>query len=269
MTQELQNRNYSERTIKTYTECLSLLARFYNKSPEFVSIDEFKHFLNEYIVKRGLSVSTVNQHIGSYRILQIDVLKRHWEPLAIKRPRREKQLPVILSKEEVFRLLESPTNIKHRAILATAYSSGLRLGEVLNLKPSDIDSTRMQIRVQSGKGKKDRYTVLSKDLLELLRRYFMLFRPKQWLFEGRQPGNKYSESSLRNVFNRAAKNSKIKKKVCFHTLRHCFATHLLEQGANLRIIQQLLGHNSLKTTSVYLHVSTIDILNVTSPFDRE
>lgn len=264
---ELQNRNYSQRTIDTYVECLATLSKYYGKSPDLITSEEFKTYLNERIIKRGFSISYVNQTISAFKILQIDILLRKWEELSIKRPRRQIKLPVILSKDEVRRIIEAPENIKHRALLATAYSSGLRRGEIQNLKPTDIDSERMQIRVSSGKGKKDRYTILSKELLIILREYYTCYKPKIWLFEGQKTGSKYSETSVENVLKNAVKKTGLKKKVHFHTLRHCFATHLLEQGTNLRIIQQLLGHNSLKTTSVYLHVSKADIMNISSPFD--
>jgi site-specific recombinase XerD len=158
-------------------------------------------------------------------------------------------------------------NIKHRLILITAYSAGLRVSEVGHLRPDDIDSDRMQIRVRNGKGKKDRFTLLSPKTLDQLRLYYKQFRPTKYLFEGYTPGHPIHPRTIEHIFNKAVKGAGITKTVSFHSLRHSFATHLLEQGTNLRLIQQLLGHNSLRTTSVYLHLSRFDPKEVVSPFD--
>lgn len=264
---ELESRNYSKRTVKTYVGSISLLSRHYNLSPDMITSEQLKEYLHMCISEKKCSVSYINQTIGAFKILHKDILGRDWDSLKIKRPRRETKLPVILSKQEVKKIIEAPRNIKHRAILSLTYSSGLRKSEVINLKPRDIDSDRMQIRVVGGKGKKTRYTILSTQILEQLRIYYKLYKPSNYLFEGQKKGMPISDTTISAIFNQSLKKTGIIKLATFHTLRHCFATHMLEQGINLRVIQMLLGHNSLKTTSVYLHVSNIDLNNIKSPLD--
>ncbi len=267
MLQEMQIRNYSQRTVVSYLHCIERLSVYYRSSPELLSIEQIKSYLHYCVVKKQESASTLNQLISAVRILYVDVLHRIWEPIKLKRPRREKPLPVVLSTQEVSLLIECIKNLKHRTILIMAYSAGLRINEVRCLQPIDIDSDRMQIRVRNGKGKKDRFTLLSLKTLEELRVYYKLFRPRKYLFEGYVPGEPIHVRTIGHIFNRAVKLAGIDKAVSFHSLRHSFATHLLEQGTNLRMIQQLLGHNSLRTTSVYLHLSRFDPKQVVSPFD--
>ncbi|MBL7831084.1 MAG: tyrosine-type recombinase/integrase, partial [Saprospiraceae bacterium] len=172
----------------------------------------------------------------------------------------------VLSKEEIKRILEAPSNMKHRAMLVLVYSCGLRRSELLNLQKQDIDSNRMLVIVRKGKGAKDRIVPLSPRVLELLREYYKMFRPKKWLFEG-QYGGQYSEKSLASVLKLAVEKAGISKPVSLHWLRHSFATHLLEKGTDLRYIQEMLGHNSSKTTEIYTHVSTKSLQKIQSPFD--
>ena len=268
MLQEMQIRNYSERSIRSYIHCLGRLSLYYKCSPDLLSIDQVKSYLHYCVTEKQESTSTLNQIISAVRILFVDVLHRPWEPLKIKRPRRDKKLPVVFSKQELTVFFAGIKNLKHNAIFATAYSSGLRISEVRMLKPKDIDSDRMQICVRSGKGRKDRFTILSVKTLEVLRTYYQKFRPKNYLFEGRISSEPISLRTIQKVFTDAALKAGITKAVSFHSLRHSFATHLLEQGTNLRMIQHLLGHNSLRTTSVYLHLSCFDPKDVSSPFDN-
>ena len=193
---------------------------------------------------------------------------REWEQFKIKRPRREKKLPVVLSVGEVGKLIAVTSNIKHRALIALAYSSGLRRQEAQMIKPADIDSARMQVRIVQGKGKKDRQSILSLKALELLRAYYKVERPKTFLFESRcRKGANLSDTTLCNIVQQNAIKAGIKKKVSFHTLRHCFATHLLEKGVNIRLIQEFMGHVSIKTTAMYLHLVNTDPSSVQSPLD--
>lgn len=268
MYQEMLVRNYSPRTIRTYIGLISRLSHYYQCSPEHLSISQVKRYLFYCINERHFSTGTINQIISAVKILFADVLGRKWEPLKIRRPRKEKKLPVIFSKEEVAKLIECVKNRKHRAILSTAYSTGMRLNEVRMLGLHDIDSDRMQVRVQNGKGKKCRMTLLSPKVLQQLRQYYKGYRPEKYLFEGRNEGEPISARSIQVFFKNSVKRSGITKPVTFHSLRHSFATHLLEQGANLRMIQELLGHSSLKTTSVYLHLSNFDAGMVSNPFDN-
>jgi integrase/recombinase XerD len=266
MTQQMQLKGYSEKTTKTYVLCISLLSRYYNLSPDLISIEQVRDYIQYCLVERKLSKAWLNQTISALKILYIQVLKREWNIIDIPRPRRERRLPVVFSREEVEKILKSPRNVKHRAFLMLTYSSGLRISEVCNLKVSDIDSSRMLMRVVQAKGNKDRYTVLSPVALKSLRIYWELYKPKIWLFEGHDH-SKIAIGTARAIFKKALSKSGVTKKVGIHTLRHSFATHLLEQGVSLPIIQQLLGHKSLRTTSGYLHVQQYSINAVRSPLD--
>lgn len=185
----------------------------------------------------------------------------------IDRLRRAKTLPNVLSKEEVKAILEAPYNIKHRAMLSLVYSCGLRRGELLKLRLTDIDSKRKLLNIRSGKGKKDRIIPLSEKIIDLLRIYYKIYKPTSWLFEGQKKGNPYSEKSLESVLKQAVKKAKIIKPVTLHWLRHSYATHLLESGTDLRYIQEILGHKSSRTTEIYTHVSINSLQNIKSPFD--
>ena len=184
----------------------------------------------------------------------------------IHRPKREKVLPNVLSKEEVFKIIDLTKNLKHKTLLALIYSAGLRISEALAMKPNDIDSARMLIHIKNAKGKKDRYTLLSEKILLLLREYYTIYKPKEYLFEG-QFGGQYSSRSAQTILKEAVKRAGINKPVSLHTLRHSFATHLLESGTDLRYIQDLLGHSSPKTTMIYTHVSSTSLKKIKNPFD--
>lgn len=185
----------------------------------------------------------------------------------IYRPKTEKLLPNVLSKEEIKKILNAHSNIKHKTMLSLIYSCGLRRSELINLKPSDIDSKRNVVIIRQSKGKKDRIVPLSIKILMMLRDYYLDYKPKTWLFEGQNVGEMYSEKSLQSVLKQALSKTKINKPVTLHWLRHSYATHLLEAGTDLRYIQELLGHNSSKTTEIYTHVSTKNIQQIKSPFD--
>jgi integrase/recombinase XerD len=264
--QQLQLKGYSPRTINTYVDCLLSLAKYYNTSPDLLTTDQIRDYFLYCLNVKELSKSWMNQTICALKILFVEILKREWNRLDIPRPRREKKLPLVLSKQEVQKILNAHTNVKHRALLMITYSAGLRVSETRHLKISDIDSSRMLLRIEQAKGHKDRYAVLSPIALELLRVYWKLYKPKKWLFENKD-GQPVPETTAQKIFKNALEKSGIKKKASIHTLRHSFATHLLEQGVSLPIIQQLLGHRSLKTTSVYLHVQQFSINAVRSPLD--
>jgi integrase/recombinase XerD len=266
--QEMQFQNYSPRSIHCYSGLLSKLEYDLAISLDTVSAQQLKDYLLQRIINEKISVSLINQTISAFKTLQVDVLGREWEPIKIRRPRREKRLPVILSLNEVERLISVTQNIKHKAILALAYSAGLRRQETQMIKPGDIDSARMQVRVVQGKGKKDRNTILSPKALDLLRDYYKTERPKTFLFEPQgKKGVQLSEETLNAIVKNRAKKAGIRKEVSFHTLRHCFATHLLENGVNIRIIQELMGHVSIKTTSIYLNLANVQPAGIISPLD--
>ena len=265
---EMQLRNYSVRTITTYSVLLTKVEGFFQQPIDSITLDQFKSFLHHRIVHDNISVSMVNQYISAYKILQSDVLGREWETIKIKRPRREKRLPVVMSQSEMERLISSTKNLKHKAMLMLAYSSGLRREELQKIKASSIDSSRMQVHIVQGKGKKDRYTILSVKTLDILREHYRQNRPINYLFESLfRPGHYLSDRSLDKIVKNNAKKAGITKQVSFHTLRHSFATHLLEQGVNLRLIQEMMGHTSLKTTSGYLHLVDHTPSKVSSPLD--
>jgi len=265
-TSYLRYRHYSIRTIKSYCSCLIKLSKYYNLSPDRITRDQFINYLYYLVEEKQVSTGCLNQLISAYRILIVEVLRKDWEEFNIRRPNLAMKLPVVLSQKEVKQILDSITNLKHRTFISLIYSCGLRLDELCNLKVTDIDSTRMQIHIRLGKGAKDRYVMLSKKILLMLREYWKCYRPKEYLFEGATRGKAISRRTVQQAFHAAVIKSKIKKRPCIHTLRHSFATHLLENGVNLIAIQKLLGHNSIKTTVNYTHLQTTPA-SIKSPFD--
>jgi integrase/recombinase XerD len=264
----LNYRRYSQNTVKTYSDALEVFFKFFNdKPPENINIDDLIQFNTEYILKKNLSASYQNQVINAIKLFYRNRFNRTMEVDIIQRPRREKRLPNVLSKDEVKSILESPINLKHRAMLSLIYACGLRRSELLNLTLKDILSDRGLLFIRQSKGKKDRVVPISNKLIEMLRDYYKAFKPKIWLFEGHLSGEKYSESSIQLVLNQAVTKAKIDKPVSLHWLRHSYATHLLENGTDLRYIQELLGHSSSRTTEIYTHVSTRNLQQIRSPFD--
>jgi integrase/recombinase XerD len=221
---------------------------------------------NYMIDECGISVEYQKSLLGAIKLFYKLCHDRNLRIEQYYPKRKESKLPIVLSPQEVKRILEVTTNIKHKAILSTIYGCGLRLGEVINLTARDIDSTRMLLIVRAGKGKKDREVMLSPKLLELLREYYKEYRPKEFLFEGQYCG-KYTARSVQSVLSQALSKAKIAKKATVHTLRHSFATHLLESGTNIRFIQELLGHSNIKTTTLYTHVSSVATSKIPSPLD--
>jgi len=267
MLREMHLRHYSPRTVRHYIEALVHISKYYNQSPADLKTDQIKDYLHYLIKDKHASRSTVHQFISAIKLLWEGVLGRTWEDLQIKRPRSSRELPVVFSKEEVNKLLSTPRNLKHRTCLSLGYSAGLRISELSHLMPGDIDRSRMQIRVYHGKGSKTRYVPLSKKILVLLDEYVQRYSTEKYLFEGLKKGHPMATTSLGVIFRKALEKAAIQKKATFHTLRHSYATHLLEQGVNLKVIQQLLGHSSLRTTSIYFHVQDVSKLHIKSPFD--
>lgn len=255
MVEDLRLRNYSSRTVEIYTRHVASFARHFGRSPDQLGPTDVRAY-QSHLVGRKCSWSTFNQAVCALRFLYGVTLGRKEMIEQIPFPRQQKTLPVVLSVEEVFRLLDAVRNLKHRTALMTIYGAGLRLSEALGLQLSDIDGTRMQLRVRLGKGKRDRYVDLSPSLLDALRDYWKSQRPKLWLFPGRPADRPVHPTALQKAIVLARLRAGIRKPVHTHTLRHCFATHLLEAGTNLRRIQLALGHRSLNTTAVYLHVAS-------------
>jgi site-specific recombinase XerD len=238
------------------------------KHPRVVTEPEIKNYLLHLIETKHFAASSVNQTFNALRFLYVDLYDMPFKIGNVPRPRKERRLPDILTQEEVKHLLKTVLNPKHRMVLMITYSAGLRIGEVTRLRPEDIDGERRMIHIRGGKGKKDRYTMLSEKVMNDLSDYLSVYKPAKYLFEGDRDGKPYSQSSIQHVFRNAVENAGIKKPVTVHTLRHSFATHLLEQGVDLRYIQQLLGHASSKTTEIYTHVSTKNIATIRSPLDN-
>ena len=261
----LERKRYSPSTIKTYsTYFLQFLIHFSGRDPATITRNEINKHILDLIKTRSISKSQQNQRINAIKFYYEKVLGRKREYYMITRPVKEKKLPLVLTKDEVQQILGVCKNLKHKCILMTLYSGGLRRSELINLKIDDIDSGRMLIRIKNSKGNKDRFTLLSQVLLKLLRIYYQAYRPENWLFEG--PKNTpYSATSIAKIFHKALKNTNIVKHATPHTLRHSFATHLLEQGINLRYIQELLGHSSSKTTEIYTRVSNHKLSRINNP----
>ncbi|MFD1064385.1 tyrosine-type recombinase/integrase [Winogradskyella litorisediminis] len=263
----LQQKRFSQNTVNTYAEVTRLFLRYLqNKNIDSITSKSIEQFNYDFIFITNKSVSYQNQCIsGIKKYLEFKGVVI--EDFEIKRPQKDKKLPNVLSKSEVKALLDAVTNLKHRLLLSLIYSAGLRIGEALSLKPNDIDIERGMIHVKSAKGRKDRYTLLAPTLVPLLETYKSSYKPKYFLFEGRL-GEAYTQVSARQVLKKALRKAEIRKYATLHTLRHSFATHLLESGTDIRYIQELLGHNSPKTTMIYTHVSSTSLSEIKNPFDN-
>lgn len=263
----LTSERYSHNTIKVYTEAVGVFLKFVGDKPlELMDAADVLRFNNEYILANKYSSAYQNQIVNGVKLFFARVQGTKMNPELIRRPKREKKLPHVLSKEEVKAILEAPTNLKHRAMLGLVYACGLRRSELINLEFEHIQRDRMLLHIHSAKGKKDRVVPLSQKVLEFITAYYRAYKPKLYVFEG-QTGGKYSEASLGAVLKHAVAKAGIKKPVTLHWLRHSYATHLLESGTDLRYIQELLGHNSSRTTEIYTHVSKKNIAHIRSPFD--
>jgi len=260
-------RNYSQRTVDVYVSALGVFVSYLQENHiEKVTPLILEKFFNYASSELNYGYSMMKQVLASVKFLYNDVLK---EPIDFDfniKMKKPSTIPEVLSVEEVQRFLNTFTNLKHKAIFTLCYSAGLRLGEILNLRIRDIDSNRMQIHIKQAKGKKDRYTILAPNVLDLLRNYVKEYAPNEFLFEG-QNGGKYSSASVQNLMRKHRKLANIKKNATPHTLRHSFATHLLDNGTDIRFIQELLGHKHISTTQIYTHVSTRDLKSVKSPIE--
>jgi integrase/recombinase XerD len=265
--QWLRSGRYSESTVGTYIDGFRIFLRFMDgKAIEKISNEDLVRFNNDYILKNNCSASYQNQVINAIK-LYFRVNGGKLEPELIYRPKRPKLLPNVLSKEEVKQILDALANIKHKAMLSLIYACGLRCGELLKIKPMHLDYNRGLLVIVQAKGRKDRIVPLSAKITNMLKQYLEAFKPEKFLFEGQVKGEAYDSRSLQHVLKSAVEKAGIKKPVTLHWLRHSYATHLLENGTDLRYIQELLGHRSSKTTEIYTHVSTKSIQHITSPFD--
>lgn len=267
MIEDLKLRNRSPRTIQSYVAHVAHFARHFGKSPELLGVEEIRQYQVYLVNQRRVAWGTFNQAVCALRFFYRHTLGRPEAIEHIPFPRQPKKLPVVLSPAEVQRLLAAVRDQQLRVLLMTTYAAGLRLSEVIHLQVSDIDSQRMVIRVRQGKGQKDRYVMLSPKLLAELRRYWQGQRPTHWLFPANNPQQPIKPWRVQRVCSKAAREAGLSKPVNVRCLRHCFATHLLEAGTNIRVIQTLLGHRSVTTTQIYTRVSTVTVRASVSPFD--
>lgn len=257
----------SENTIETYTTFIIQLLLYLKDSPITDIDNEFiRLFVEAIISKKKYSISTHRQMISAIKHFGHLFKETKIDDLALFSPKKSNYLPGVLSQREVVHLISSTANLKHRTILAVLYSAGLRIGEIINLNVSDIDTERMQITINQSKGRKDRYVMLAESILPLLNNYFISYKPKTYFIEGTS-GRRYSASSIRSFLHKSCLKAGIKKRVTPHTLRHSYATHLIENGVGLRHIQELLGHSKPETTMIYTHIAKKDLLSIKSPLD--
>lgn len=270
MQRDMVLRNLSPKTQQSYHHAARNLEKHFKKPPDQLNEEDVKAFLLSLVADRRLSQSTLKIHYSALRFLYETTLGKGWVIDRIPYPKTTRTLPHVLSKSDIQRLFDAAATLKQKAMLMVTYSAGLRASETAMLKIADIDSTRMLIRVDQGKGKKDRYTLLSQVALETLRDYWKAYRPKNWLFpKDSSPADPVPIDTIRKAFIRAKRQANLRKPATCHTLRHSFATHLLEAGVDLHTIQLLLGHSSIRTTTVYLHVSKKSLARIVSPLDLD
>lgn len=268
MLEDMRIRNLAPNTQRVYLQYVAAFAKHFGQPPDRLEPEHVREFLLHLSGTRALSAPTICVVTAALRFFYRVTLRREWTFDDLPVPKRPARLPVILSPEEVVRFLNSIANLKHRTLLTVVYAAGLRISEATHLQIHDIDSQRMVLRVEQGKGLKDRYVMLSPRLLEALRAYWKNARPSTWLFPGDPPNSPITSAAIQQVCRRAQRAGGITKPVTPHSLRHAFATHLLEAGTDVRTIQLLLGHRSLATTSRYLKISTSTICATVSPLDR-
>lgn len=267
MTDDMRVRNYSPKTIKQYVAGVRFLAEYFGRSPDQLGIEHVRQYQIYLVEERQVSWSHLNVIVCALRFFYGTTLGRTEMVTRIPYAKRPRKLPCVLSREEVIRLFEAITNYTYRVILMTTYAGGLRISEAVRLRYEDIDTDRMLIHVRHGKGGKDRYVPLSELLLDVLQAYQKIAPQNEWLFPGVQPGHYLSTRTVQRAVERAVRKAGIKKHATCHTLRHSFATHLLESGTDIRAIQKLLGHKRLETTAIYTHVTDARIRSTKSPLD--
>lgn len=267
MSEDMQIRNLSPHTQKSYLQQVSGFAQFFHQSPEQLGTEEIRAYQLHLTNEKKLAPQSIIIAVAALRFLYNVSLKKEWDFADIPTPKKPQTLPVVLSPEEVLQFLGCVSSTRSRAVLTTCYAAGLRISEALHLKPVDIDSQRMVIRVEQGKGRKDRYVMLSPQLLEMLRQYWRAVRPNGWLFEGNIPGRPLDKSAVEQACHKARRLAGLRKPITPHSMRHAFAVHLLEAGTDVRTIQLLLGHRSLATTAHYLRIAASKVCSHASPLD--
>jgi integrase/recombinase XerD len=269
MKRDIEIRGLSKRTQESYLGCVKQFVKYFMKSPDQLSLEDIHTYQLHLIRDRKVAENTFNQYVSALKFLYGQTLKRDWKIDMIPYHKRSKRLPVVLNREEVVKLYKAVPYLKHKAMILTLYSTGIRASELANVKVSDIDSKRMLIRIDQGKNRKDRYVRLPAKLLEILREYWRseTVKSKIWLFPGRPRTEPITRNSVRNMVHKAKETAGIQKQVTTHTLRHSFATHQLEDGVDIRKIQLMLGHRSLRTTAKYLHVASNYLQETSNPLD--
>ena len=267
MERDLQIRGFSPSTQQCYLARMKAMVGFFMRSPDELTLEDINAYQQHLTRDRKVGWGTFNQSVGAIRFFYGVTLEKDWDIQRIPYQKTGRKLPVVLSCEEVSKLFEAVTNLKHRAMLMTAYAAGLRASEVTHLRVGDIDGQRMVVRVEQSKGRQDRYVMLSHKLLVVLREYWKVYRTTHWLFAGQNPARPLTRASMHKVFRKAKIKAGIAKRATVHTLRHSLATHLLENGVNIRTIQLLLGHRSLRSTEIYTHVARGYLGDTPSPLD--
>jgi len=267
MERDLEIRGFSSSTQQAYLARMKAMVRFFMRPPDELTLEDIHAYQLHLTRDRKVGWATFNQSVGAMRFFYGVTFNRDWDIQRIPYQKTGRKLPVVLSCEEVSRLFQAVTNLKHRAMLMTAYAGGLRVSEVTHLRVSDVDSQRMMLRVEQGKGRQDRYVMLSHKLLAALREYWKIYKTRHWLFAGQNPEQPLTRAAVHKFFQKARRRAGITKKVSVHGLRHSFATHLLESGVNIRKIQLLLGHRSLRSTQIYTHVARDYLEDTPSPLD--
>ena len=263
----MELKGYSPRTTKYYLNHIGNLAKYYNKSPDLLYEKEICGYLHYCITERHLTEGSLGSIYNAFKIFYTKVLGRVWDVNKIPRTKERRRLPVVLSTQEVKAIFDATEDLKYKAIFMTIYSAGLRISEACNLKITDIDSKNMQIFIRQGKGKKDRYTLLSVANLKILREYWKRYKPSDFLFSGRYRSDALTARSVQKVFEKSKQLAGVTKNATVHTLRHSFATHLLDAGVDICYIQRLMGHTRITTTTIYLHLRRMDLLSIKSPLD--
>jgi len=267
MERDLQIRGFSRSTQQCYLARMKAMVRFFMRPPDELTLEDIHSYQLHLTRDRKVCWSSFNQSVCAIRFFYGVTLNKDWDIQRIPYQKTGRKLPVILSGEEVLKLFQVVTNLKHRSILMTAYAGGLRVSEVTHLRVSDVDGQRMMLRVEQGKGRQDRYVMLSHKLLTVLREYWKTYKTRHWLFTGQNPERPLTRASVHKFFHKARRKAGITKRISVHGLRHSFATHLLENGVNIRKIQLLLGHRSLRSTQIYTHVARDYLEDTPSPLD--
>ena len=262
-------KGYAESTKKSYIFGIQQFALHFNSCPSLLNQNHVAQFLQYLLEERKVTKSTVNTTYSAIKILFVNVLDKPWDTVKLPRVRKDRKLPIIFTPQQVISLIDSTPNLKHRSVLSLFYSSGMRKDELCQLRLKDLVFSRKRVFIRKGKGNKDRYALLTDNTIALLKEYIKIYRPNKWLFAGQNPANAYGHTSIQKIYENAKARVGLNPEGGVHQLRHCFATHAIENGMNLPTLQKLLGHASLKTTQIYLHLTNDDLSDFQHPLDAQ